>query len=603
MNWILNFLLSYVYPYIFDIFSSFQTYSIAIIFATIYIVSHRAYQLSKTNPLPFQKAFIVKSVYYFYRLLATYYLVTLATTLIIFLLAYETERVDSFSIDIYIHQTIVFFIFLFGSMIAEKHILGRVIEQNIVNPLNQISNYFNAIKSGKKEYNPDVKRTHSGEYDPRKYFKQGQLFHGLDDRRKPVYTDLRASLDGHICITGGSGAGKGVLTRTYLSQFISYGLSNVVFDVKPDKYLFNLCAEECKRTNKEMYVIDIDVRKPQIQLFAGLNELDFETILVSAIELESQKQTNARVYAQKTEKALIEISEKLYRQGMTPKEIIKACDTHNTNLLAENQDLEALFRNLSRYKVFNSKKAPTIQQILNQNAVLYIRGASAKENMASSLILRLLFQTITKEVQYNDLQTSIFLDEFKFIMTTAVINQLATIRDFNTTLMVNFQAFSNFETSPNKAMNNKAYGRELLDNMHIFALGNTSDMETIEIVQKKGGQTIYDRAFEVEEADLGGASVTSSERRYTKHTDYKLTQNEISNGAKNTMILLAPALFKDKEFEKISTHYIKTDNYQFGISSTYQEDIVENIPKKEVEEAKIENQTIETPKKDLFADE
>jgi hypothetical protein len=69
---------------------------------------------------------------------------------------------------------------------------------------------------------------HSGEYDPRKYFKDGQLFHGLNENKKPVYTDLIASLDGHICITGGSGAGKGVLTRNYLSQFISYGLTNVV---------------------------------------------------------------------------------------------------------------------------------------------------------------------------------------------------------------------------------------------------------------------------------------------------------------------------------------------------------------------------------------
>ena len=105
-----------------------------------------------------------------------------------------------------------------------------------------------------------------------------------------------------------------------------------------------------------MYVIDIDARKPQIQLFAGLNELDFETILVSAMELESQKQSNARVYAQRTEKALIEIAEDLYKQGMTPKDIIKACNKHNTDLLAENQDLEALLRNLSRYKIFNSKK-------------------------------------------------------------------------------------------------------------------------------------------------------------------------------------------------------------------------------------------------------
>ena len=49
---------------------------------------------------------------------------------------------------------------------------------------------------------------------------------------------------------------------------------------------------------------------------------------------------HARVYAQKTEKALIEISEKLYKQGMTPKEIINACNTHNTNLLAVNCTFE-----------------------------------------------------------------------------------------------------------------------------------------------------------------------------------------------------------------------------------------------------------------------
>ena len=141
-------------------------------------------------------------------------------------------------------------------------------------------------------------------------------------------------------------------------------------------------------------------------------------------------------------------------------------------------------------------------------------------------------------------------------------------------------------------MNNKAYGKELLDNMHIFALGNTSDTETIDIIQKKGGQTIYDRAFELEEADTGGASVTSADRRYTKHTDFKLTQSEISNGDKNTMILLAPSLFNGDDFVKISTHYIETSNYQFEITKEYEEtEIKEQVKVEQKHSLDVKNTT------------
>lgn len=605
-NQLLNLIIDYLYPYTFDIFSLSKCIFVAVIFSAMYIVSKSAYKsiIKENSPLPLKNSLIIRTIYYGFHVVAAWYVYSFLVTFSIYGLAYLLDRLHVFPIDKFIPCLVVAAGSTVITLIIEAFVLNRLIQQKIINPLNQISNAYAYKKSGKKEYNPDKKRTHVGEYNPRKYFKQDKLFFGLNEFKQPVYADLKASLDGHICIAGGSGSGKGVETRILLSQFIQYGLCNIIFDVKPDKYLFNLCSEECRRANKKMYVIDIDVREPQIQLFGGINQLDFETIVKSAMELEPQKQTNARVYAQNTEKALERIADKIYQKGMTPKEIINACYQYDTDLLDQNTDLEALLRNLSRYKIFNSREAPTIQEILEENAVFYIRAVSAKENMASSLILRLLFQTITKETQYNDRYSCIFLDEFKFIMTTSVINQLATIRDFNTTLMFNFQSFTNFETSPNAAMNKKAYGRELLDNSHIFALGNSSDIETIEIVQKKGGQTTYDRAFELEEGSLGGASITSADRRYTKHVDYKLTQSEISNGAKNTMILLAPALFKDREYEQISTHYIATNNYNFAISETYKETFVENIAINEPKiQEKQENENIEVSKKDLFGDE
>lgn len=600
LNDLLDTLVYNIYNHLVNIESNSQIIFFSLLCCVLYLMFYKVYNFKKSHTLPYFYSAGITIGYIMLWLVGIYYFLSIGLSITTFGLAYFLDRLDTFKLEIFFPSVVVFFT-LFGITIVLDFIfINRFREQKILNPLNRISNEYIYKVSGKKEYNPEVRRIHCGEFNPLKYYREGLLFHGLNEFKKPVYTKLIESLDGHICITGGTGAGKGVQTRLFLSQFIRYGVKNIIFDVKPDKYLYNLCAEECKNTNQKMYVIDIDTRLPQIQLFAGINNIDFETIISSAMELEPQKQTNARVYAQRTETALITIAEHIYKQGMTPAEIIKACDDYDIELLSENEDLRALLYNLSRYKVFNSIKSPSIQDILHDNAVLYIRASSAKENPASSLILRLLFQTITKEIQYNDLQKCIFLDEFKFIMTTAVMNQLATIRDFKTTLMVNFQAFSNFETSPNKAMNNKAYGKELLDNMHIFALGNTSDTETIEIVQKRGGQTTYDKAFENEEARLGGGTETSEDRKYTKHVDYKLTPNEIANGDKKTMILLAPQLLRNKEYEKISTYYIPTENYTFNITQTFEE---KNIHTVNQEKALDINNEIKTPQKNVITKE
>jgi len=572
------------FEYSLNIFSNFQIIALCFLFCSLYLLSNKANKFRKINPLPVRISLSIRLTHYLSIFISIYYILSSFISFLVYTLAYIYNQ-----IDYPVAQESYYPILIGGGVsmaivfICDTLILNRLIQQKIITPLNRISSQYQNKKSGRKEYNPDVQRKHIGNYDPEKYFKQGSLFHGLNEFKKPVYTDFMASLNGHIGVIGGTGAGKGVLTRLYISQFIRGGLNNVIFDIKPDNYLYDLCVTECKKLNTKMYVIDLDIKKPQLQLFSHLTSDDFETIFKSAMELEPLKQTNARVYAQSTEHALITIAEEIYKQGTTPSQLIQDINEYDTSLLSDNSDLKSILFDLSRYKTFNSSKAPSIKQILDENAVLYIRASNAKENSSTSTVLRLLFQTITNQLIKHNNPSCLFLDEFKFIMTSSFMNQLATVRENKITLVVNFQTFDNFMTSPNVAMRNKAYAGELLDNLHIFALGNSSDTKTVEMIQRQCGLTMYDRAHEQDENELGGGHTTKSTKSYSKYTDYKVTANEISNGDKNTMILLAPSLLKD-DFARISIDYIKSNKTNFEISKTFEQDELKVKPKTKVKQ-------------------
>ncbi len=73
-------------------------------------------------------------------------------------------------------------------------------------------------------------------FKPEKYYKEGQIFFGLDQQNKPIYEPVSLWNTRHIRAVGPTQTGKGVEIGLQLDQSIRKGDTTIFIDPKPDKH-------------------------------------------------------------------------------------------------------------------------------------------------------------------------------------------------------------------------------------------------------------------------------------------------------------------------------------------------------------------------------
>lgn len=509
--------------------------------------------------------------------LATYWLVF--SIMVSFNVMYQNDFTDFktmlFPFVIFVPLYLILGVYSFTRADYTPLIRGYL-DRTFFKGLNDISTEYQLKNSGRVIYKPEGTPRITKDYEVEQYFKEGKLFHGLNLHDKPIYTDFWKSLDGHFTVIGGTGAGKGVLTRIYLYQTIKADVTNIIIDPKPDPYMYDACCTFAKEHDKKIHVIDLDDWTPQISLFKNVTASEFKNIMMSAIELDAQIQTNARIYAERAGIAIDYIAENLFEENITPLELyskILSCPE-----LCEQESVVNIFYYFQQCQVFNTKTGLSIKEVLESKDVVFIRCANVKTNRnardISQIVFTALFEAISKRENLNATQCVVVVDEFKFVMNTAIMDSLATVRDQKCSLIFNFQDISNFMTSPNRALRNRDYAQELLSNSHFIAVHNVTESSLTRLIQERCGKKSYDKPAEEDKSNAGGASETSTDRRWMTHTEYALTENEVRNGGKRTAILLSPLLEGDS-FERVHTNYINTTVCKFAI--THNHDSEDNI--------------------------
>jgi hypothetical protein len=522
------------------------------------------------HPLPVKYHFLfamISSIRLIPFLISTYWL--LFTVLVNYCILYEDGVSDIgtlfYSFVYFLPLYLVLSVYTFTKATYTPFLRGYL-ARNYFQRLNELSSDYQLKNSGRVIYKPEGVARETKMYQVEPHFKDGCLFHGLDSQDNPIYTDFKKSMDGHFSIIGGTGAGKGVLTRMYLAQVIKEDVSVFVFDPKPDNFMYDACFTFAEDNGKKMHVIDLDEEVAQISIFAGVGKKEFTNIFLSALELNSQKGTNARVYAERAERAIYGIAKDIYEEGITPVDLYKRI---SNSTYVEEETIANLFFYLQECQVFNAKNGLSFLDLVNSGDVVFIRCSDSKENDVARVNTQILFTSFFQRVGRRDQNTAkqcmCVIDEFKFIMNSTIMNNLATIRDQKCSLVFNFQDISNFTTSPNKALHKPEYAQELISNSHFVAMHNASEIRLIELIQSRCGRREYDKPMEEDISDVEGASKTSTDRRWTKHVEYNLTKDEIATGGKRTAILLS-SLIDGDGYARIHTHFVDTRSYTFKIS-------------------------------------
>ncbi|MDA0910071.1 MAG: hypothetical protein O2809_00745 [Proteobacteria bacterium] len=534
----------------------------------------------KERPLPYHYVLIIQILNVLkYVVMAYFSYVLIFNGCVFYMTLYDAKFQFNGVQSIYIDYAILFvewyilFVYLKKGW-SNLLFLNPLIDRLVIKKLNNVSAKYQFNNSDRDVYNPDGATRQHKKFKVEKQIKNNYLFHGLDEKGKGVYTDFFKSLDGHYSIIGGSGMGKGVMTVIYLMQFIKNGLPVFILDPKPDDNLYNACCYLSSKYKRKMHVFDLDERVPQLSLFKGIDRFKFRSILMSTLELSKQKQTNARVYAERAERALFKIAECAYEENITPNELLDKMK-NNPETMSE-ESVVNLFYYLDECKIFNTRQGLGFGELLSSSDIVYIRCRNAKNDDVSRFIAGMTVTTLFNHVNNRSLSHAkhcvAFIDEFKFLMNTQIMDNLATIRSQKCSLIFNFQDMSNFMTSPNAALRNSAYVQELLSNSQFIGIHNLSEPALIKLVQQKVGKKLYWKSMEHDISNSGGVGETSSDKRWTNHIDYKLTENEVSTGEKMTAILLSNLFItsRGEAFTRVHTWYINTKQYDFKISYSFE---------------------------------
>lgn len=292
------------------------------------------------------------------------------------------------------------------------------------------------------------------------------VFVGMAKDRKgqmhPIHLPPDVIQKNHISFLGASGTGKTKLTALVLSQMLALGDAVVCFDPKDDEFLSRILSQAAKQHGRRVVYINLRQAVAQINPFMGSTLGQREQILQAALLLDPSGDPAVDFYRGEDRDACTA----LIATGMsnivdlaTAGASLKAV-TSRTNFWRE-------LRDLARLEAFHTEEGPNLQEAIDAGALVYIVGDIDDLRIVAGqrMLLARVLQIIKGRKREGARQVSLFLDEFKYMLSNVALRALGTIRDRRCNLMLAYQSFGDLEDCgnlPPKAVLGAARGNTTL---------------------------------------------------------------------------------------------------------------------------------------------
>ena len=446
------------------------------------------------------------------------------------------------------------------------------------------------VKGTKSDIRVEKDRLNTQSFAPEKYYREGQMFLGMDESGQPIYVDDEHWQSWNQKIIGPTQTGKGVLLGVQLDQAIRKGHTVVFIDPKPDQHGRAIMIKACAESGRPFQEIDLTGQGQQNgtmtwEPFLSGTLRDRKARLHAILDL-NETGTDGDFYKQIERR---EIDAVLPRWDGTVAHLYRLlCDkdttARSTNLLQELMALDAislihgednLQLNLSNYLTQN-----------DQGAVLYVR-ASMKDMpvvRATKALIQELVQSAIHLHDQRDRHLFMVIDESKFFISDLLSDSLATIAGFNANICICYQSILDLLNLKDRSLNAKAIAEAIDINCKLTVSYLAGNSETAEWMSKKSGtiiKPIYDRE-RVTTGTLGGDTFEG--------TSF-LTQEEIPLITENQARILPErvgVLYQPGELAKLlHTSWVSVDLDQEISSNQKDEGVVET-------ELRSEQKTTET---------
>ncbi len=381
----------------------------------------------------------------------------------------------------------------------------------------------------------ELSQMQSKDYDPRKYFKNGFMFFGLDDNDQPIYETDDDFKKRHMKFVGPSQTGKGVIQGLIIYQVIIKGWVCGFFDIKPDDFIYSIMCKACKDAGRPTpVVVDLNGVGPgSYNMFTNGTDRDILSRIQAAVNV-NEKGTNADFYNANERSLMIDIQEFFDGSLKTLEKLLKG-DLPNGEKKPEYYDItqksRAYVKEMKSHKPLNPKKGRgfSVDKTLQAGAVFYVRGSITDKlvKKAQTILLMDIIQSVIRLGKQKE-HFYLAIDEVKFIVSDMLSTGLSTVLSKGMNMSVAYQTPANLLSLEDTTLNAKAIKSEIEVNTLTTLSYRAADDETAEWAASLTGTTnkTIVKSEEID-YDTAGAETYTGRKQTTKEQEELIPPNRM----------------------------------------------------------------------------
>ena len=317
-----------------------------------------------------------------------------------------------------------------------------------------------------------------------------EVFLGLDENEEAVTIDRRTWKSSHVQIMGPPGTGKGIQAGVTLTQSLRFGDAVFVFDPKHDEWAPSVFRAGCKKAGVRFHFIDLNEAVPQINPLKNATSDEAAEMLYAGLGL-GRRGTEADYYRLDDRKAARLASEHVRDGDISLAEMASRTRAESgSSLMSGAKAFFAALEEISELPCVRTREGIDLGELLNDGGCVYIVGSMRNEPIV--ILQKMLFVRLIQIIERTRDRTrhcSIFLDEFKHLLSVATVNALGAIRDKGCNILLAHQSLGDFANC-GADLSETSVRSTVLDTTPIKWLYRPSDQETAAWIANQSGRVV-----------------------------------------------------------------------------------------------------------------
>lgn len=331
-------------------------------------------------------------------------------------------------------------------------------------------------------------------FDPRKYFADGEMFLGLDADGKAVTIPMDVWRSLHAQFTGPSGTGKSSAAAVKLAQSIEAGDAVYGLDPKGDAWLASVLYEACEAAGKPFHLLNLRPdQPPQFNLLADVTPTELAELLVAGFAL-GDSGGEADHYRRRDRRIARRVSRLAEDRALTVPELYAEAQKTFPDLEDDAEGFDLHLHELASLPCLSTREGVPLDVALKEGGCVLIVGHTRDAAVLKAqrmVLIRLLRLLEARDRTREQRHATIFLDEFKYMLSAPAVSALGTVRDRGCNLILAHQSLGDLEDC-GEDLRPEAVRNSVLDNTQLKWCYRNKDEATATWIAEMTGRIVID---------------------------------------------------------------------------------------------------------------